>query len=91
MRETCPYGSMRGASSNGRPYRDRTARFWPSLPEFKIRSGQFSRSFFKEEHAAIVWGIKTAAGFRSDVCDNHPTNGRKFVKLLACNALVVLK
>ena len=26
MRETRPYGSMRGASSNGRPYRNRLNR-----------------------------------------------------------------
>jgi hypothetical protein len=31
MRESCTYGSVRGASSNGGPYRDRFP-IWSSLP-----------------------------------------------------------
>ena len=31
MRESCKYGSVRGAPSNGRPYRDRHGRFWSRI------------------------------------------------------------
>ena len=38
MRESCTYGSVRGAPGNGRPYRDRRERLKPNLAPLRART-----------------------------------------------------
>ena len=46
MQQSCTYGSVRGAISNGRPYRDKSDR--------RLHSDRFEGSFQREESGSWI-------------------------------------